>query len=229
VSTVSPAGGFDVVFAKLYSLSAWQRSHSDTFKAFVNSSVQLYQSLIASGGADLGADFITVTLTDTSDKPVEIIGTDIVDRKWSTPWAGTLVSAPSQGYVSNVKMTFDLDRMLPIAESGTLNHRVPFFAHGDILLPPGVPTTVIIVAETARHAVSFRIEFEYVVNGAGRALVVGRGPKPFVVSAINCNTSRPVPYQRTYSLVQPAGIIEPVTPGTAAKYGLSTSSLCQGQ
>jgi hypothetical protein len=217
VSTVAPDGGFGVVFPNLYDLTSWQKSHSDTYNALESSIPQLYQSFKASGGADLGSFFITMTFTNTSDQIVDIVDASIVDRILSAPWTGTLISFPAQGYVSNIKINFDLDRVVPVADG---KGDQPFFANGNILLPPGVPTTVLILASTTSHAVSFRIQFEYVVNGVHQAIIVGQGAKPFTVSAFNCKTS---PYRRIYGLVQPQGIIEQLTPKIAAEYGLCMS------
>jgi hypothetical protein len=217
VSTMPPDGGISVVFPNLYDLTSWQKSHSDTYNALESSFPQLYQSFKASGGADLGVVYITMTFTNTSNETVDIVGASIVDRKLSAQWTGTLISAPSQGYVHNIKINFDLDRMIPVAngEGGK-----PFFANGDILLPPEVPTTLLVVATTASHAVSFRIQFEYLVNGVHQTITVGQDPGPFTISAFNCKTS---PYRRIYGLVQPQGVIEQLTPKVAAEYGLCLS------
>jgi hypothetical protein len=215
VSTVAPDGGFQVAFPDLYDLTPWQKSHSDTYNALVSSISQLYQSLKASGGADVGDTFISLTFTNTSKETVDIVDASIIDRTLSAPWTGTLVSAPAQGEVNTIKMNFDLDRMIPVAniEGGGQ----PFFVNSDILLPPGVPTTLLVLATTVSHAVSFRIQFEYIVNGIRQEITVGQGSKPFIVSAFNCKTS---PYRRIYSVVQPQGIIKQVTPQVAAQYDL---------
>ncbi len=218
VSTVSPDGGFQIAFPGIYNLTSWQKSHSDTYNAIQSSLPQLYQSFKASGGADVGSVFITLTFTNTSNKAVDIVDASIVDRSLSAPWTGTLISAPGQGYVTNIKMNFNLDNTIPVAIG---QGKQPFFANGNILLPPGEPTTLLIVASTASHASSFRFQFGYIVNGVRQAITVGQGSKPFSISAFNCKTS---PYRRIYGIVQPQGTIQQMTSKVATEYGLCLAS-----
>ena len=221
VSTVSPDGGFLIAFPDIYNLTSWQKSHSDTYNAIESGLPQLYQSFKASGGADVGAVFITLTFTNTSNKAVDIVDivdASIVDRSLSAPWTGTLISAPGQGYVNNIKMNFNLDSTIPVAIG---QGKQPFFANGNILLPPGEPTTLLILATTANHAVSFRVQFGYIVNGVRQTITVGQGSKPFSISAFNCKTS---PYRRIYGIVQPQGTIQQMTSKVATEYGLCLAS-----
>jgi hypothetical protein len=224
VSTTGLDEDLSLVFAAPYVLNASQRALSGN----VDNIYQLNRSLIASGGANLGSMVITITITNASTTPAEVVDARIIDRQWHSPWSGTLIYLPPQGVDFPGRMGFNLDRITPVAEKiNGLTGEGPFFDNYDIQLPPGVPTTIIVLATTAHHAVSFRVAFDYIIEGKALTLVVGRGPKPFLVSTVDCANSHGFPYQRIYSENPMRGVLQPMSPRELAVYqSASRSTIC---
>ena len=215
VSTVGLHDDHTIVFSKPYALSAWQRAHSDSLEKLGNNMAMLDQSFLASGGAYRRAMVIAVTITNVSDKTAEIVDANIVDRRLTKPWNGTLIYLPPQGNVSPSRMIFNLDHIVPVAENlGPYDRRIggSFFSNHVIRLPPEEPTTIRIIVTAMRYTVSFRIAFKYTISGDNRTLTVGQGPKPFILSATDCAGSEPFPYQRTYSVFYAKGYLQPMNP-----------------
>ena len=213
-----------LVFAEPYDLSASQRALATN----TNNIYQLNRSLISSGGSNLDAVVVTISITNTGTAPAEIVGARVIDRTWYPPWNGTLIYLPPQGEDSVSKLGFNLDRVIPVAEnvSGGNMEGLFFDTHG-IQLPPDTPTTIAVLAATAQHAVSFRIAFDYVAQGKTSTLVVGRGSQPFYVSAPDCSGTRGFPYQRIYSLDMKKGMIVAMGPAELkAEQGADRSAFC---
>ena len=224
---VTPEGINDnltLVFPTPYSFNASQKALTGNPDYFY----RLNRNLIASGGANLHSMLITVTITNTSALTAEIVGARIVDRLWYKPWTGTLLYLPPQGAVFPSGMGFNLDRIVPVAENlNKLKMEGLFFNDHDIQLPPGVPTTINVLATTALHAVSFRLAIDYIIDGQALTLVIGRGPKPFYVSAMDCTDPHKSPYQLIYSLNLRKGRIQPMNSRELqANQGVTPSTLC---
>lgn len=186
-------------------------------------SPEFLQAVRSTGGVDVEASTVQLSLQSNSSQGVTIVGIRPVALRRTVPLSGALYLIPPDASVPVIPMMFDLNEFSPVARrvsesaspppgdpgqhlifTGTIQPGNPFFDEETIRLTGDESTVIDIRMQVTGVYATFNLAISYIDNSAGgtvHTLVISDNGHPFGVTGVATGKSgKTASYQQAFQL-----------------------------